>query len=301
LLSFGPFLIALFFSAILAIRTKMEPAVRKLLLVTTFLAAIPLVQNIVLLENSAEFSYERLKLVVPAAIVIAVALAFTRSAARIATMAMIVLSIIVSVWTYHEDNIYYARRKTMDAANSRFRDAVAMQPEYDCAALVTNVVTRAIPRCFLDVWFFTFGPCRMTTSNTHARRWQAPERARSSLSKGRFRISFRRSRICRSTRQRMLSQERKNTGSYLQIKFRLAHRRYRSMYIYSPTGPIAPQLFRNEFASTAQSLITMIQRSGLRTMETIIPVCQHEETSPRRSSLCLSDRNPNFWLLSDRR
>lgn len=153
-LSFGPFLLTLLGCAFVIARSNIRPRDKKLLIFILVLSAVPLGHNLVLIENAGEFSYDRLKFAVPAAIVMAVTLAYSQFSSRMVITAAICVSCILGYWSYREDLKYYSTWETIDASNRSLQKKLAAEPGYDCAVLVTNIVTRAYPTLLFHKMFY---------------------------------------------------------------------------------------------------------------------------------------------------
>jgi hypothetical protein len=158
-LSFGPFLLVLALCAIYLWNASIEPGAKRILILMLLVATIPLSENIVLMENSGEFSYARLKFVVPASMIIAVALAYSHGARRAMLAAAVALACVLGYWTYREDLTFYASWRAIDAKNKAFRDSLKADPEFDCSVLVTKAITRGygtllFHRMIFETWAF---------------------------------------------------------------------------------------------------------------------------------------------------
>ena len=159
-LSFGLFLLVVAAGGLMLSKAQMRPKTKQLVWPMVILSAVPLAENIIVMENSAEFSYARIKFAVPAAVVIAIAIAYGPIWGRIAITAGVVAASIFGCWSYKKDLTYYARWEAIDRSNKTLRDRLVREPGFECSVLVTNTITRGygtmiFHRMIFEPWAFT--------------------------------------------------------------------------------------------------------------------------------------------------
>jgi hypothetical protein len=137
--SYGLFLVLLF--ALLAIEyfdvsdpSRTAGRSRKL----TFLlwaATIPLIENLLLLGHATYFSFDRLKFVFPAALVLAIGFARRRIVGRLVLLLAVGMACAQNVQTRHADRFAFRSWAQADAANRQFVERVRQAVDLKCATL----------------------------------------------------------------------------------------------------------------------------------------------------------------------
>nr|WP_217345079.1 hypothetical protein [Noviherbaspirillum sp. L7-7A]MBV0879298.1 hypothetical protein [Noviherbaspirillum sp. L7-7A] len=109
-------------------------------------ACAPLLENILLLQHSIEFSFDRLKFAVPLAIVVSSLLArMTMQGNRLLAtifVGLIIIAFSQNFKTYYAHNLFYADWREHDNVNRILKDKVAATVDLSCSILATNFDVR---------------------------------------------------------------------------------------------------------------------------------------------------------------
>ncbi|RVT89318.1 hypothetical protein [Sphingomonas crocodyli] len=114
-----------------------------------FLAAFPLLENLVVIQHAIRFSYDRLKFILPLAILLAYVMTLLGRRIWIA-WALLAVAFAQNVWTYQR--LLDAQRgwAAVDAANRRFANAVGARAELPCAMIAMAGPVRAYTNLLFD-------------------------------------------------------------------------------------------------------------------------------------------------------
>jgi hypothetical protein len=109
-----------------------------------FVASFPMLENVVMMQHAHQFSFDRLKLAVPLALICAMALWQARMPER-SPLALLGLAAAV-IWSnlqiFGHDVVYYKSWGSLHAANTRLADRLAQDPHADCGLYGTNGLVR---------------------------------------------------------------------------------------------------------------------------------------------------------------
>lgn len=149
-LSYGVFLLALL--PILALRLFFRPAgavvdidadVRRKITALVFLAAcFPLLENVVMLQHATQFSFDRLKFIFPAGMILAFAFARFDLKGRALLCAVIGLACASSFQSYRQDLNSYAAWSEADAGNRELATRILTKVDGACALFSSNIAVR---------------------------------------------------------------------------------------------------------------------------------------------------------------
>lgn len=104
---------------------------------------IPLLENLLLQEHAAQFSFDRLKVVTPVALAAAVALVGLRPRVRAVTaVAAMAVAIVIGVQDQTADEALYTPWPQIATQNDRLRDQVAEVVDLRCAAIGNSTYVR---------------------------------------------------------------------------------------------------------------------------------------------------------------
>ena len=145
-LSYGFFILIIYALLIVQIitppATSWHPVQRRVLLLVFAASCIPLLENIFMLQYASQFSFDRLKFILPSSIIIALALSHIKYIARIIFIALLLGACFQGYADYKSDLIKFAAWQDIDANNKKIRDSVLTEANADCAVFSTNIAVR---------------------------------------------------------------------------------------------------------------------------------------------------------------
>jgi crotonobetainyl-CoA:carnitine CoA-transferase CaiB-like acyl-CoA transferase len=107
-----------------------------------FLASAPLAENLVMMQHATQFSFDRVKFIVPAAIVLVAASVLAGRMMRSVLFALLAVACVGNVYTYREDIAAYAWFDPIDRDNRALVTALADATDGACTRYATNVNVR---------------------------------------------------------------------------------------------------------------------------------------------------------------
>lgn len=115
-----------------------------------FLASCcPLIENVILLQHATEFSFDRLKLITPLAIIISVALAVVVRNQRNITVAtvwiLVMLAFAQNIYSYRQQNAAFSDWSSYDQKNRHIKSKIATMVDLSCSLIGTNQGVRGYP------------------------------------------------------------------------------------------------------------------------------------------------------------
>jgi len=117
-LSYGLFILSVIFSILdLSLWGNKKP-------ITLFIfvaACVPLLENIVLLQHAAQFSFDRLKFIIPASLILAFSFAQFKTKGRAVLLILIILSCLQGYISYKTNNSAYSSWHSIDAENLHYK------------------------------------------------------------------------------------------------------------------------------------------------------------------------------------
>lgn len=147
-LSYGLFLAViavLILVLLLWCRTRRRPGMERrerVVMLVFALAAIPLAENLLLLQHAMQFSFDRLKFIVPAAFAIAFGFAVARVWLRAAVALALVLACLQGYGAYRADIDAQSAWIAADTANRALAAKVAAEIDPGCAVLASALKVR---------------------------------------------------------------------------------------------------------------------------------------------------------------
>ena len=150
-LSFGIFLVVVI--TVLAARFfagadgRDEPGVRRTgiaqnTLAIFILACVPLIENVLLIRHATDYSYDRLKFVVPAAIILALGFGRLGKDGRMALVVAVLVAAIDGYTSYRADLRAHAAWHEVDQANRALAARVGEAADVRCAVLLSRMEVR---------------------------------------------------------------------------------------------------------------------------------------------------------------
>lgn len=112
-------------------------------------AAIPLIENLILLQHATEFSFDRLKFIFPAAILLSIAMSQESKSRRMLLAAAVALSCYHGVKTYKEEIASRRDWVTIDAANQDLARKIATEVDVKNAIFLSNTQVRGYANLLL--------------------------------------------------------------------------------------------------------------------------------------------------------
>lgn len=141
-LSFGLFLAAVAIALGVLVwkrRTLNWPRSTALLLAA---ASLPLLENLLLLQHATQFSFDRLKFIFPAALVLGLAFIALKTPGRALLAVLLVAAALQNGQTYRQDIAGYAGWRVIDQQNQALVGLVKGQVALDCTLISTDMTVR---------------------------------------------------------------------------------------------------------------------------------------------------------------
>lgn len=146
-LSFGLFLIVLMIAlSIYYFAKSQQPTANSRQQAALFFifaaASMPLLENIVMLQHATQFSFDRLKFIFPAALILALSFCRQNIKGRVFLGALVILSCIQGYKSYKDDLHAYAAWADIDAGNNKLAIKIASNVDETCAVFLSNIGVR---------------------------------------------------------------------------------------------------------------------------------------------------------------
>lgn len=145
-LSFGLFLVVLVGLLLAGIGLADSPATtshrRKTIVAVGIAACIPLLENFLMMDHASQFSFDRLKFIFPAALLIGVTFCKGPAVLRYALVAGLALACFQGQKSYREDLLMYSKWSDIDAGNTYLAERVAHKVDTRCAVFLSNINVR---------------------------------------------------------------------------------------------------------------------------------------------------------------
>ena len=106
-------------------------------------ASLPLLENFLMLQHATQFSFDRLKLIFPAAILISIYFCEKSKRTKIILTAAIACSSLHGYKSYQDGLAPYAQWREIDARNNKLATMIAERTNLECAVLLSNISVRA--------------------------------------------------------------------------------------------------------------------------------------------------------------
>ncbi|MDN3236888.1 hypothetical protein [Pseudomonas sp. WAC2] len=145
-LSYGYFIAAMLITAAGLIWLKKSQSTSNralsITLVVLIAASVPLLENLIMLQHATQFSFDRLKFIFPAALLIGLSLLYFRTKGRTVLAGLIALAAIQGCMTYKKDINTYAAWPQIDEQNKQLVSLVEQELDVKCAVLSTDMSVR---------------------------------------------------------------------------------------------------------------------------------------------------------------
>lgn len=105
-------------------------------------AAFALLENVVMMQHATQFTFDRLKLAIPAAILLALALAHAGTRMRAAVFVLLAVALAQNVHAYQGVISRYRSWGDVDASNRAIARRVAAEADLGCAVVATSAQVR---------------------------------------------------------------------------------------------------------------------------------------------------------------
>ena len=105
-------------------------------------ACIPLLENIVMLQHATQFSFDRLKFIFPAALILAFSFARFETKGRAILLALILISSFHGYKSYKADMSGYSSWGSIDAENRQLVSRISGKVDMECAVFSSNLAVR---------------------------------------------------------------------------------------------------------------------------------------------------------------
>lgn len=127
-----------------------HPAAAEVTVWVSMLTLLPLVENLLMMQHAAQFSFDRLKFIFPAAFVIAFGFVRSPAYARIAIAVVVAVACVQGVLVYRSDIARHAPWIQADAANRVLAAKIAEQVDPSCAVFASSAQVRAYANLLFD-------------------------------------------------------------------------------------------------------------------------------------------------------
>ena len=149
--SYSLFLVAvfvgLFFLALQKMTSKTDLSLFKPMFL---LASFPLLENVIMLQHASQFSFDRLKLMIPLAMLLSLALINISRKQQVMLTILIVCSAFFGHSSYMDERAKYLDWNRIDKENKRFAKDVASLVDPECAVYATNNSVRGYINLLFD-------------------------------------------------------------------------------------------------------------------------------------------------------
>lgn len=145
-LSYGMFILTIFSILTLAYFGSRQQVADNRQKATFFIfvaTCIPLLENIVMLQHATQFSFDRLKFIFPASLILAFSFAQFEIKGRVVLLALILLSSFHGYKSYKADMSGYSSWGTIDTENRKLASRISDEVDVGCAVFSSNIGVRA--------------------------------------------------------------------------------------------------------------------------------------------------------------
>ncbi|TWI56478.1 hypothetical protein IQ22_00927 [Pseudomonas duriflava] len=146
ILSYGYFIAALALAGAMLIWAKKHQATHSRAQAVTWViliaAAVPLLENVIMLQHATQFSFDRLKFIFPAALILALSFIVFQTKGRAAMAALVAFAAVQGCTVYKNDIATYAAWTQIDHENKQLVALVAQELNTQCAVLSTDMSVR---------------------------------------------------------------------------------------------------------------------------------------------------------------
>jgi hypothetical protein len=105
-------------------------------------ASMPLLENIVMLQHATQFSFDRLKFIFPAALILAVSFCRQNIKWRVFLGVLVILSCVQGYISYKDDLRVYSTWRDIDARNNKLAIKIASNVDITCTVFLSNLGVR---------------------------------------------------------------------------------------------------------------------------------------------------------------
>nr|WP_315447174.1 hypothetical protein [uncultured Pseudomonas sp.] len=144
-ISYGVFLPLLLISVFLLFSSDFKFKRYSTISIIFIASCIPMLENILMMQHAASFTFDRLKLAIPASILISCAYSAARPAGKALIVSASIAASILGYATYRSEISSYATWNPIESRNQAFAKKIKSRPEYACAVLTSNIPVRAYP------------------------------------------------------------------------------------------------------------------------------------------------------------
>lgn len=143
-LSYGLFIITIIGASIVIFFKKLHKIryTNQVILMVFLAACIPLVENLLMLQHATQFSFDRLKFILPASIILAFSFAYYEVRGRIILSMLILASSLYGWKSYVADNKNHAEWKDINLNNKELAMEIAKKIDTRCATFSSNLGVR---------------------------------------------------------------------------------------------------------------------------------------------------------------
>lgn len=158
-LSYGFFFLVIFSILLISFVNNKQQSTNnqhRTVLLIFIASCIPLLENIVMLQHATQFSYDRLKFIFPASIVLAISYARFEAKARVILTLLILTACFQGLKSYRSDLENYSRWAQIDHENRRLVQNINQEVDLQCAVLASNSGVRGYANLILHRGIFEY-------------------------------------------------------------------------------------------------------------------------------------------------
>lgn len=152
-ISFGLFLPLLLVAIVFLIKfkSKIPSTIASNSFTIVFLAScIPMLENILMMQHAASFTFDRLKLVIPATILISHAFAKAGTLGRSLIIVATLAASIAGYSSYRSELLTYSFWDDIEKQNQSMADKIKKRPDYACSIITSSIPVRAYPNLLFE-------------------------------------------------------------------------------------------------------------------------------------------------------
>ncbi|PHH38738.1 hypothetical protein [Pseudomonas putida] len=155
-ISYGLFLPLLLAAATLSLVTKSskKSSSGSAAIIIFIASCFPMLENILMMQHATAFTFDRLKLVIPAGILISYAFCITNTTGKALIIGASIASSIFGYATYRNEISNYSPWVEIEKQNQAFAEELKSRPDYACSVLASSIPVRAYANLLFDRGIF---------------------------------------------------------------------------------------------------------------------------------------------------
>jgi len=155
-ISYGLFIPLLFAAGALSLATKnnKRSSSDSVAMIIFIASCFPLLENILMMQHATAFTFDRLKLVIPAGILISYAFCITNTTGKALIIAASIASSIFGYATYRNEISNYSPWAETEKQNHAFAEELKSRTNYACSVITSSIPVRAYSNLLFDRGIF---------------------------------------------------------------------------------------------------------------------------------------------------